>query len=198
MLLPNLDEIRNIRRALNLTQEKLANLVIVDGQSISRVLINMIEMQGHSPNYKIAKAIFWVLDQEENKNKPGGKRTAGKICNGHGKYKLKTIGPKKKLKDTKKKMGNDGQITQLPVIDNSEECVGLITQLSMVDKPLTTIVEKVMVGKPPTIDENMEITPGIKELLVNPQSCILVSYHNSHKLKGIITPWELLREKGKK
>ena len=70
MLLPNLDEIRNIRRALNLTQEKLANLVIVDGQSISRVLINMIEMQGHSPNYKIAKAIFWVLDQEENKNKP--------------------------------------------------------------------------------------------------------------------------------
>ena len=193
MLLPNLDEIRNIRRALNLTQEKLANLVIVNGQSISRVLINMIEMQGHSPNYKIAEDIFGALHEIENNQKNKG-ITAGEICAKD----LVTVRCNEKVITAKKRMGQQGKYTHLPVLDVTRECVGLITQLSMVGKPLTTMVEEAMVGKPPTIDENMEITPGIKELLVNPQSCILVSYHNSHKLKGIITPWDLLREKGKK
>ena len=195
MVLPTLAEIRMRREALGLTQKELAEEVTNKVRHVSRVLINMIESQGHSPNYKIAEAIFMVLDLKESGQK-GKKTTAGEICNGHGKFTLKKISSTQKLSDAKKMMGTDGQITQLPVIDRSTgECIGLITQLAMIGKPLTTIVEEAMVGKPPTIDENMEITPGLIELLVPPQSCILVSKHNKRELKGIIVAWDLLHKK---
>ena len=195
MVLPALAEIKMRREALGLTQEELAEEVTNTGTHVSRVLINMIESKGHSPNYKIAEAIFMVLDLKES-GYTGKKRTAGEICNGHGKFTLKKISSTQKLSDAKKMMGTDGQITQLPVIDRSTgECIGLITQLAMIGKPLTTIVEEAMVGKPPTIDENMEITPGLIELLVPPQSCILVSQHNSRKLKGVIVAWDLIPKK---
>ena len=195
MVLPALAEIKMRREALGLTQEELAEEVTNTGTHVSRVLINMIESKGHSPNYKIAEAIFMVLDLKES-GYTGKKTTAGEICNGHGKFTLKKISSTQKLSDAKKMMGTDGQITQLPVIDRSTgECIGLITQLAMIGKPLTTIVEEAMVGKPPTIDENMEITPGLIELLVPPQSCILVSKHNERELKGIIVAWDLLHKK---
>ena len=195
MVLPALAEIKMRREALGLTQKELAEEVTNKVTHVSRVLINMIESRGHSPNYKIVEAIFMVLDLKES-GYTGKKTTAGEICNGHGKFTLKKISSTQKLSDAKKMMGTDGQITQLPVIDRSTgECIGLITQLSMVGKPLTTIVEEAMVGKPPTIDENMEITPGLIELLVPPQSCILVSQHNSRKLKGVIVAWDLIPKK---
>ena len=199
MVLPTLAEIRMRREALGLTQKELAKKVKDDtGVHVSRVLINMIEKQGHYPNYRIVEAIFMILVQLESRQGSGKKKkkTAGEICNWHGKFSLKKISSKKKLSDAKKMMGTDGQITQLPVIDRSTgECIGLITQLAMIGKPLTTIVEEAMVGKPPTIDENMEITPGLIELLVPPQSCILVSQHNSRKLKGVIVAWDLIPKK---
>ena len=46
--------------------------------------------------------------------------------------------------------------------------------------------------------ENMEITPGIIEMLVPPQSCILVSQRNSSKLKGVIVAWDLLPKESMK
>ena len=200
MVLPTLAEIRMRREALGLTQKELAKKVTDDtGVHVSRVLINMIEKQGHYPNYRIVEAIFMILVQLESRQGVEGKKkkiTAGEICNWHGKFSLTKISSKKKLSDAKKMMGTDGQITQLPVIDVlTEECTGLITQLAMIGKPLTTIVEEAMVGKPPTIDENMEITPGLIELLVPPQSCILVSKHNERELKGIIVAWDLLHKK---
>ena len=69
MLLPNLEEIRKIREAVDVTQKALAEQVKVNGKPVSRVLINMIEMRGHYPNYKIAEAIFARLDQIENNKK---------------------------------------------------------------------------------------------------------------------------------
>jgi predicted transcriptional regulator len=199
MVLPALAEIKMRREALGLTQKELAKKVTDNGTHVSRVLINMIENKDHYPNYKIVEVIFMVLDLMEISQRSEGKKkktTAGEICNGHGKWKLKKITSKQKLSDAQKMMGTDGQITQLPVIDAlTKECTGLITQLSMVGKPLTTMVEEAMVGKPPTIDENMEITPGLIELLVPPQSCILVSKHNERELKGVIVAWDLLHKK---
>ena len=192
MLLPNLDEIRNIRRALNLTQEKLANLVIVDGQSISRVLINMIEMQGHSPNYKIAEAIFKTLDQIENSMKNKG-ITAGEICARD----LVTVRRNEKVITAKKRMGQQGEYTHLPVL-NKGECVGLITSNSILKNPNAVKVEDAMEGRPTIIDEDMVITEGIEALLSNTQSCILVSHRNSSKIMGIIVAWDLIPKKGKK
>ena len=195
MVLPALAEIKMRREALGLTQKELAEEVTKKVTHVSRILINMIESKGHSPNYKIAEAIFMVLDLKESGH-TDKKTTAGEICNGHGKWNLKKITSEKKLSDAKKMMGDDGQITQLPVIDRStEECIGLITQLSMVGKPLTTTVKEVMVVKPPTIDENFEVTPGLIELLVPPQLCILVSKLNKRDLKGVIVAWDLLHKK---
>ena len=195
MVLPALAEIKMRREALGLTQEELAEEVTNTGTHVSRVLINMIESKGHSPNYKIAEAIFMVLDLKES-GYTDKKTTAGEICNGHGKFTLKKISPTQKLSDAKKMMGTDGQITQLPVIDRSTgECIGLITQLAMVGKPLTTMAKEVMVDKPPTIVETYEITPGLIELLVPPQSCILVSKLNTRELKGVIVAWDLLHKK---
>jgi len=62
-------------------------------------------------------------------------------------------------------MGDDGQITQLPVLGNGE-CVGLITQKSMLDNPKAKSVKDAMIVKPVVIDEDMKITPGLIELLV--------------------------------
>ena len=91
-------------------------------------------------------------------------------------------------------MGDDGQITQLPVLE-SGECVGLITQKSMLDNPKAKNVKDAMIDKPIVIPEDMKITPGLIELLVPPQSCILVSKHNERELKGVIVAWDLLHKK---
>ena len=104
MVLPALAEIKMRREALGLTQKELAEEVTNKVRPVSRVLINMIESKGHSPNYKIAEAIFMVLDLKES-GYTGKKTTAGEICNGHGKFTLKKISPTQKLSDAKKMMG---------------------------------------------------------------------------------------------
>ena len=196
MLLPKLEEIRKIREGLDVTQKDLAKQVKVNGKSVSRVLINMIEKQGHYPNYRIVEAIFMILVQLESRQGSGKKKkkTAGEICNWNGGLDLVTVKSSNTINTARNLMGDDGQITQLPVLE-SGECVGLITQKSMLDNPKARSVEDAMIDKPPTIDEDMKITPGLIELLVPPQSCILVSQHNSRKLKGVIVAWDLISKK---
>ena len=189
MLLPNLEEIRKIREAVDVTQKALAEQVKVNGKPVSRVLINMIEMQGHSPNYKIAEAIFEALDQIENSKKNTG-ITAGEICAKD----LVTVRRNEKVITAKKRMGQQGEYTHLPVL-NKGECVGLITSNSILKNPNAVKVEDAMEGRPTIINEDMVITEGIEALLSNTQSCILVSHRNSSKIMGIIVAWDLIPNK---
>ena len=124
----------------------------------------------------------------------GKKRTAGEICNWNGDMPLVTVNSSNTIDTAHDLMGDDGQITQLPVLE-SGECVGLITQKSMLDNPKAKWVKDAMIDKPAVIDEDFPITPGLIELLVPPQSCILVSQHNSRKLKGVIVAWDLISKK---
>ena len=200
MVLPELGQIRKRRQALGLTQQKLS-----DGTKVSRVVINRIEnrkkiknkiSQLYSPSYDDVKRIFNYLDKEERDraaNIPSDK-TAGEICNWNGGLDLVTVNSSDTINTTRDLMGDDGQITQLPVLKRGE-CVGLITQKSMLDNPKAKCVKDAMIDKPPTIPEDMKITPGLIELLVPPQSCILVSQHNSRKLKGVIVAWDLISKK---
>ena len=200
MVLPELGQIRKRRQALGLTQQKLS-----DGTKVSRVVINRIEnrkkiknkiSQLYSPSYDDVKRIFNYLDKEERDraaNMPSDKR-AGEICNWNGGLKLVTVTSSNTINTARDLMGDDGQITQLPVLE-SGECVGLITQKSMLDNPKAKNVKDAMIDKPVVIDEDMKITPGLIELLVPPQSCILVSQHNSPKLKGVIVAWDLIPKK---
>ena len=197
MVLPALAEIKMRREALGLTQKELAKKVTDNGTHVSRVLINMIENKDHYPNYKIVEVIFMVLDLMEISQRSEGKKkktTAGEICNWNGDMPLVTVNSSNTMDTAHDLMGDDGQITQLPVLE-SGECVGLITQKSMLDNPKAKNVKDAMIDKPIVIPEDMKITPGLIELLVPPQSCILVSQHNSRKLKGVIVAWDLLHKK---
>ena len=189
MLLPKLEEIKKIREGLGVTQTDLAKKVKVNGKSVSRVLINMIEKKGHSPNYKIAEAIFEALDQIENSKKNTG-ITAGEICAKD----LVTVRRNEKVITAKKRMGQQGEYTHLPVL-NKGECVGLITSNSILKNPNAVKVEDAMEGRPTIIDEDLVITEGIEALLSNTQSCILVSHRNSSKIMGIIVAWDLIPNK---
>ena len=200
MVLPDLEQIRKRRQALGLTQQKLA-----DGAKVLRVVINRIEKRKkiknktgrrYSPSYDDVQRIFNYLEKEERDraaNMPSDK-TAGEICNWNGGLDLVTVTSSNTINTARDLMGDDGQITQLPVLE-SGECVGLITQKSMLDNPKAKWVKDAMIDKPAVIDEDFPITPGLIELLVPPQSCILVSKHNERELKGIIVAWDLLHKK---
>ena len=206
MVLPELGQIRKRRQALGITQQKLSDGTIKfpSGTKVSRVVINRIENRKkiknkkamYSPSYDDVKRIFDYLEKEEldrAANMPSDK-TAGEICNWNGDMPLVTVTSSNTIDTAHDLMGDDGQITQLPVLE-SGECVGLITQKSMLDNPKAKNVKDAMIDKPIVIPEDMKITPGLIELLVPPQSCILVSKHNKRELKGIIVAWDLLHKK---
>ena len=193
MLLPNLEEIRKIREAVDVTQKALAEQVKVNGKPVSRVLINMIEMKGHYPNYKIAEAIFARLDQIEN-SKKNKRRTAEKICAKN----LVTVRPYESVQTAEKKMGQKGKYTRLPVLGDMGECVGLITSNSILKNPTATTVKEAMESRPTIIDQDIVITQEIEALLYDTRSCILVSKRNSSSIMGIIEAWDLIPKKGKK
>ena len=153
------------------------------------MLLYMIEEKNHSPNYKIAEAIFKTLDQIENSIKHKG-ITAGEICARD----LVTVRRNEKVITAKKRMGQQGEYTHLPVLDKGE-CVGLITSNSILKNPNAVKVKNAMEGRPTIIDEDLVITEGIEALLSNTQSCILVSHRNSSKIMGIIVAWDLIPNK---
>ena len=190
MLLPKLEEIKKIRIQLGVTKTVLAKQLKKNKRKVSRMLLYMIEEKNHSPNYKIAEAIFEALDQIENSKKNTG-ITAGEICAKD----LVTVRRNEKVITAKKRMGQQGEYTHLPVLDLTRECVGLITSNSILKNPNAVKVEDAMEGRPTIIDEDMVITEGIEALLSNTQSCILVSHRNSSKIMGIIVAWDLIPNK---
>ena len=189
MLLPKLEEIKKIRIQLGLTKTVLAKQLEKNKTKVSRMLLYMIEEKNHSPNYKIAEAIFKTLDQIENSMKNKG-ITAGEICARD----LVTVRRNEKVITAKKRMGQQGEYTHLPVL-NKGECVGLITSNSILKNPNAVKVEGAMESRPTIIDEDLLITEGIEALLSNTQSCILVSHRNSNKIMGIIVAWDLIPNK---
>ena len=191
MVLPRLEEIRKKRKALDLKQREVAL-----GAGVSRVVINQIENRQtlkrkskkmYTPDYDIADRIFTFLQKQED-SKMKRRKMAGEIC-ATG---LKTVSSDDTIKKAKRRMGSDGEISQLPVVDN-EECVGLITSNSILDNENAEIVKDAMVGKPTIIPEDMVVTQRIKELL-DDSPCILVSYKKSSKLKGIIVAWDIIHK----
>jgi len=190
MLLPKLEEIKKIRIQLGLTKTVLIQQVEKNKTKVSRMLLYMIEEKNHSPNYKIAEDIFGALHEIENNQKNKG-ITAGEICAKD----LVTVRCNEKVITAKKRMGQQGKYTHLPVLDVTRECVGLITSNSILKNPNAVKVEDAMEGRPTIIDEDLVITEGIEALLSNTQSCILVSHRNSNKIMGIIVAWDLIPNK---
>ena len=188
MVLPKLEEIKKRRQALNLSQEYLARKA-----GVTRVLISQIERNHHSPSYDTVDRIFTILETEENEVMKKG-MTAGEICvprPGTTRKQLVTVSSHNTIKTAESKMGSDGEISQLPVIDKGE-CIGLVTSQSILKKPPgAKIVKDAMISRPPTISEDTQITIQIKSLLDN-SPCILVSDKKTGKIKGIIVAWDII------
>lgn len=188
MVLPKLEEIKKRRQTLNLSQEYLARKA-----RVTRVLISQIERNHHSPSYDTVDRIFTILENEENEVMKKG-MTAGEICvprPGTIRKQLVTVSSHNTIKTAESKMGSDGEISQLPVIDKGE-CIGLVTSQSILKKPPgAKIVKDAMISRPPTISEDTQITIQIKSLLDN-SPCILVSDKKTGKIKGIIVAWDII------
>ena len=196
MVLPDLEQIRKRRQALGLTQQKLA-----DGAKVLRVVINRIENRNrnentkkYSPSYDNVKKIFDNLERLEKQEVADyglPVKLAGEVMVSP----LVTVSLEESLESARKKMGSDGEITQLPVIVNGE-CVGLVTSNSILNKPPgAKLVEQVIESIPPIIAENMKVTEQVKALITN-SPCVLVSEKKSSKIKGIIVAWDLISTNG--
>ena len=196
MVLPELEKIRKKRNALGLSQEKLAKAL-----GLGRVVINRIENRNknentkkYSPSYDNVKKIFdhlEILEQQEVGDAGLSVKLAGEVMVSP----LVTVSLEESLESARKKMGSDGEITQLPVIVNGE-CVGLVTSNSILNKPPgAKLVKQVIESIPPIIAENMKVTEQVKALITN-SPCVLVSEKKSSKIKGIIVAWDLISTKG--
>ena len=192
MVLPELEAIKKKRKALGLSQEKLAKEVRRPGEKLSRVVINRIEnrkpkKKKYSPSYDVVKSIFDYLETAAGKEMKTHKQ-AGEICVSP----LVTVSSGETIESAKKKMGKDGQITQLPVMDQKENCIGLVTSNSILNKPPgAKYVKEITERRPPIIPEDMFVNQQVKALL-DDSPCILVSDIDTGKIKGIIVAWDLI------
>jgi len=196
VVLPELEKIRKKRNALGLSQEKLAKVL-----GLQRVVINRIENRNknentkkYSPSYDNVKKIFdhlEILEQQEVGDAGLSVKLAGEVMVSP----LVTVSLEESLESARKKMGSDGEITQLPVIVNGE-CVGLVTSNSILNKPPgAKLVKQVIESIPPIIAENMKVTEQVKALITN-SPCVLVSEKKGSRIKGIIVAWDLISTKG--
>ena len=192
MVLPELEAIKKKRMALGLSQEKLATELTLSGVKLSRVVINRIEnrkpkKKKYSPSYDVVKSIFNHLEIQEGEQMKRYKQ-AGEICVSP----LVTVSSGETIANAKKKMGADGEITQLPVMNDKGDCIGLVTSNSILNKsPGAKLVREVTEPRPPIISEDMYVTPQVKALL-DDSPCILVSGIDTGKIKGIIVAWDLI------
>ena len=164
-------------------------------------MINRIENRNknentkkYSPSYDNVKKIFDHLERLERQLEEDDGlivKLAGEVMVSP----LVTVSLEESLESARKKMGSDGEITQLPVIVNGE-CVGLVTSNSILNKPPgAKLVKQVIESIPPIIAENMKVTEQVKALITN-SPCVLVSEKKSSKIKGIIVAWDLISTKG--
>ena len=192
MVLPELEAIKKKRKALGLSQEKLAKEVRRPGEKLSRVVINRIEnrkpkKKKYSPSYDVVKSIFDYLEIQEG-NEMKIHKQAGEICVSP----LVTVSSGETIESAKKKMGTDGQITQLPVMNEKVECIGLVTSNSILNKPPgAKYVKEITERRPPIIPEDMFVNQQVKALL-DDSPCILVSDIDTGKIIGIIVAWDLI------
>lgn len=141
MFFPNLSEIKQRRKNLNLTQNQLA-----EKTKTSQSLIAKIESEKVEPSYKIIKNIFSKIEElEHNKEEK---------CEVLMNKKPISIYLNKTVKDSVELM-KKSFVSQLPVFDN-KRLVGNISE--------TTIYNKIMEGE----NKNLLFQKKVKEVMENP------------------------------
>ena len=121
MGLPDISDIKNIRKKMDLSQRKLAKETGLSVSWINQVEMNVIK----DPSYLKIKKIFDLYEFK----KTGHEKTAGDICI----KKIISFDLGSSIKDANKVMIDSG-ISQIPVFEKNL-CVGMIT-----DKIITSLV----------------------------------------------------------
>ena len=121
MGLPDISDVKNIRKKMGLSQRKLAKETGLSVSWINQVEMNVIK----DPSYLKIKKIFDLYEFK----KTGHEKTAGDICI----KKIISFDLGSSIKDANKIMIDSG-ISQIPVFEKNL-CVGMIT-----DKIITSLV----------------------------------------------------------
>jgi len=174
-----LQEIRHLRKKLNLTQAALAKYA-----DVSQSLIAKIESSSIDPTFTNAQKIFTALQQLSEKEE----QKAASVMNKNLIY----LEPSDSLKVAIQRM-KKYSISQLPVLDN-KKAVGLISETAILDalmnnKSADTALLEVMNDAPPTIDANASIHVVSHLLKFYPMALVA----EKGKLLGVITKADLLQ-----
>ncbi|MDA1197168.1 MAG: CBS domain-containing protein [Nanoarchaeota archaeon] len=175
-MIATLDQIKKIRKQLNLTQHQFANKV-----GVSQSLIAKIESERIDPSYSKAKKILDAIEHL-------GKEEHGKASDIMTKI-LITIKPKETIKSAFEKM-KKADISQLPVLENNKS-IGLVSENTILEALLNkqgTTVEDIMEDAPPIISKNTSLDAVSGLLRFSP----LVLVSKEGEIKGIITKSDLL------
>lgn len=176
----NLEEIKIIRKKLDLTQTELARL-----SGVSQSLIAKIESKRVDPTFSNTKKIFETLNRMERKNSLKAKDVMNK--------KVISVKAKDSIREIIAKM-REHEISQIPVID--KDVKGVVSESSILEqlqqgkdiKDLRT--EDVMSDTPPILSEESDVDLVTNMLKYHP--LILISRYG--KLTGVITKADILRK----
>jgi len=190
VFIPQLEEIKQRREELKISQRQLAKLC-----DIRASFLNMIENKNAKPSYDVFVNIFKVLDEQAEKSTKNLK-TASKICARN----LITVTKHATLEEITKimKLKNYSQIP----VEDSHGCLGLVTENSILKFQLEHGADSISKAKsidametpPPIIDWEQPITQRILDLLYDAK-CLLVS--RDGKLSGIIAKIDAIRGRKK-
>lgn len=175
----NLEEIKIIRKKLDLTQTKLANL-----SGVSQSLIAKIESKKIDPTFSKTKKIFETLNMISHKNSLKAKDVMNK--------KIISVKAEDNIKEVIKKM-RSYEISQIPVID--KDIKGIVSESSILEqvrqgKNIKNLKAKdVMSDTPPILPEESCI--DLVTNILKHQPLILISQYG--KLTGVITKADILR-----
>ncbi len=182
-ILPDLKEIKNLRRKLNIGQKELEAALEIPQATISR-----IENQIGNPSYSTVKKIFDYLERERIKRKKLEKNAEIIMTK-----KIISINSNSTIKDAVNLMNKNG-VSQIPIID-SKQNIGSITakkiQKIVTDNPemKDAKVDFIKELPFPEIEKDWDIK-NISNLLTN-YSAVLVKEFGEYI--GIITDADLLK-----
>ncbi|MFX1378458.1 MAG: CBS domain-containing protein [Promethearchaeota archaeon] len=192
--LPDLSEIKRLRKKLDISQKQLANeLARVEKLNIPQSTISRIERGTVDPPYTKFKRIFEYLINKRKK-KEESVRIAGELMTTN----IKFINPRSTIREAVNLMNENG-ISQLPIIENNQN-FGSITskkiQKYITDNPTIINMDVSLIKELPfpEIDKNWNVK-DISDLLMK-YPAVLVKENNEYT--GIITDSDLLRISNKK
>ena len=171
-----LEEVKKIRKKLEMTQTELANRA-----GVSQSLIAKIESGRIDPTYTKTKKIFAALSELEKKEEIKAEQImTSRIISISSNTSIKeAIGKMKKY-----------QISQLPVVNNSK-LIGLVSESTILDallKSKAAEVKEIMQEAPPIVSKTTSIQ--VISNLLKHYPMVLVSEEG--KLIGLITKSDLL------